>query len=168
MAVTPKRAPLIMSARRMVGMLKSGKAEPLAAARLIDRLSRSLEVDRRKPRVAYPDSLEVTSARGGSYVRISPTGEDGMIELTVGESCVNTVRTTLSVSGLAVILTAARDKGFQKVVDEYLAQGGGHPTIDAHRELHPIVPVKKRRGRPPQPSLLGAIKCKKGTLDDEN
>lgn len=77
--------------------------------------------------------------RGGSFVAITGTTE-GMVLLEVGESCVNTVCQEISVAALAAILTAAKDKGFQQVVDDYLALGGGQPVIHVHKDVHKDLP----------------------------
>lgn len=70
--------------------------------------------------------LEVQGGNGGSYVRIEEAANEGMIHLQVGETCVITVNQFISVRALAVILTRAKDVGFEKLIDEYcLSPGGG-------------------------------------------
>lgn len=81
-----------------------------------------------------PYSSEVQGNRGGSYIRITPIAE-GMVHLEVGETCVVTVQQDISVAALAAILTFASDRGFQKIVDEYLSGGGGSPAISVEHDL---------------------------------
>ena len=71
------------------------------------------------PRKAHPPirAIEVEGNNGGSYVRIEEVRE-GVVELSVGETCVTTVKQEISVVALAGILTRARDIGFRKMLQE--------------------------------------------------
>lgn len=92
-------------------------------------------VDRRPPRVAYPDTLTVEGNNGGSFVTLDKGGmPPGMVRLKVGETCVYTVDQEISVVALAAILTWCKDRGFQKIVDEYYAQNGGPVADGVHVE----------------------------------
>ncbi|MBN7763716.1 hypothetical protein JYP52_21490 [Nitratireductor aquibiodomus] len=101
--------------------------------------------DRLKQAKASPEFFEADGNRGGSLIRIEKvferdfkTVKEGMVRLTVGESCVFTCRDLeISVVGLAAVLTQAYDIGFQKVVDAYLAKGGGSPSISVKHDLPP-------------------------------
>lgn len=94
------------------------------------------KVDRRQPRIAYPDTLEVEGNKGGSYVRLDRAGmPEGMVRLEVGETCVRTINQDISVAALAVILTVAKDIGFQKIVDEYCRSGNGTPIVSVEHDL---------------------------------
>ena len=66
---------------------------------------------------------------GGSYVEITNLGK-GMCHLEVGETCVTTMDMPMSVSALAIILTSAKDYGFQRILDEYADRGGSHFQVD--------------------------------------
>lgn len=76
-----------------------------------------------------PRSIEVTGNNGGSYVRLTEVGR-GMAEIEVGETCVVTVNQKISVSALAAILTSAKDKGFQSILDDYSNRGGTAFKVD--------------------------------------
>jgi len=77
--------------------------------------------------------IEIQGNRGGSYVRISVISE-GMVHLSVGESCVTTIDQEISVAALAAVLTQCHDEGFQAVVDRYLERGGGSPIISVESD----------------------------------
>lgn len=65
-----------------------------------------------------PNRIHAEGNSGGSYISMEDIG-DGKVALDVGETCVQTVRQEVSVVDLAVILTWAKDYGFQKILDEY-------------------------------------------------
>lgn len=79
-------------------------------------------------------SLHVEGNRGGSYITLTETSI-GMVRLEVGETCVITVNQEISVAGLAAVLTYCKDRGFQQIIDEYLARGGGQPAISVEHDL---------------------------------
>lgn len=70
--------------------------------------------------------FEVQGNNGGSYVEIASL-ENGMCQLTVGETCVQTIDMPISVSALSAILTWAKDQGFQRILDHY--SGGMCPQL---------------------------------------
>lgn len=93
-----------------------------------------------------PDWFEAEGNRGGSIVRLEKvyekdfkTVKEGMVRLTVGETCVYTVKQEVSVAGLAVVLTYAKDQGFQKMIDAYMQTPGalGSPEISIDHDLPP-------------------------------
>lgn len=71
------------------------------------------------------DECYAEGNKGGSYVRLRRSDTEGMVHLEVGETCVHTVNQEISVVALAAILTAARNEGFQEVVNRYLGSPGG-------------------------------------------
>lgn len=87
-------------------------------------------------------TLEVEGNNGGSYVRVTEVRE-GMVRLEVGETCVVTVDQEISVAALAAILTHARDRGFQAVLDEYCGRGGGTPALRVDED--PAVALREAR-----------------------
>jgi hypothetical protein len=58
-----------------------------------------------------------------------------MVHLQVGETCIRTIDQQISVVALAAILTAAKDRGFQTVVDEYIGYSGGTPVMSVEHDL---------------------------------
>lgn len=98
------------------------------------RLSQRLKLAR-----SSPTWFEAQGNKGGSYVRIQQSLDrkfkpvEGMVHLTVGESCVVTVQQDISVAGLAMVLSACRDEGFQNVVDRYLNSPGGAGSYEGVR-----------------------------------
>lgn len=100
--------------------------------------------ERLKKAQQSPDFFFADGNRGGSYVRLAKvykhdfkTVKEGIVHLEVGETCVVTVDREISVVGLAAILTYAKEVGFQKMVDDYLAIGGGSPIISVDHDLPP-------------------------------
>ncbi len=100
--------------------------------------------ERLKQAKASPEFFEEYGNRGGSYVRLAKvyrhdfkTVKEGIVHLEVGETCVVTVDREISVAGLAAVLTYAKEIGFQKMVDDYCAIGGGIPVISVDHDLPP-------------------------------
>lgn len=123
-------------------MMGRKRLEDMTCEELIYRVKRLRKEKRRlKERLdnarRSPDWIEIEGSRGGSFVRLQKAWDDkgriidGMARLEVGETCVVTVQQEISIAALAIVLTAAKDRGFQKVVDEYLATpaGSGCPAI---------------------------------------
>ena len=77
----------------------------------------------------HSESVKMEGSNGGSYIDISDAAEKGVVHLEVGETCVCTVDQEIGVAALAQILTWAKDYGFQKILDEYQANGGGSPSL---------------------------------------
>lgn len=69
--------------------------------------------------------LEVQGGNGGSFVAIEEESDEGMVRLRVGETCVVTIDRRISVRALAVILTRAKDIGFEKLINDYCHSPGG-------------------------------------------
>lgn len=86
---------------------------------------------------SFRDACFAEGNRGGSFIELEKTSVEGMLHLCVGETCVITVNQAVSVAGLAAILTYAKDRGFQKVVDEYLETAGGSPVISVDYDMPP-------------------------------
>lgn len=87
------------------------------------------------------DFFEADSVKGGSIIRIEKAWDakghviPGLVQLTVGEQCVYTVRNEkFSVTALAMILTRAKDNGFQTMLDEHLARWYRHWTCELTQE----------------------------------
>lgn len=59
-----------------------------------------------------PNRAAVDGARGGSYVTLETSENEGMCILEVGHSCVRTVQKEIPVTWLAAILTHASDHGW--------------------------------------------------------
>lgn len=102
--------------------------------------------DRLKQAKQSPDFFEADGNRGGSFVRLEKVWEkdfktvkEGMVKLTVGETCIYTVQQEVSVAGLAAVLTYAKDQGFQKLIDAYMQTpgAGGSPRISIEHDLPP-------------------------------
>lgn len=83
-----------------------------------------------RPKHTCPNRVSVQGNNGGSYVELSDERDlpNGMAYLEVGETCVRTVAQPISVVALAMILTWAKDYGFQKIVDNY-CQNEGYENI---------------------------------------
>ena len=99
----------------------------------------------KKPRAPEPKWIEVQGNHGGSFILLTETTE-GMVHLEIGETCVRTVDCDISVCALAIILTVAKDRGFQSIVDEYLASTGGRgsPEVRVDRDIWPLAtPVRE-------------------------
>lgn len=101
--------------------------------------------ERLKQAQTDPEVFEASGNRGGSFIRIEKAFEEdyktpkkGVVRLSVGETCVYIIREMdISVAGLAAVLVQAHDIGFQKMVDDYLAKGGGSPAISVDHDLPP-------------------------------
>ena len=136
---------LLAKARQRASELALGHYEMSEAVAIIKSLTNALGKAERKIANPEPRSLEVEGNRGGSFVTLIEESREGMVRLEVGESCVVTVQESISVAALAIILTAAKDRGLQKVVDDYLAIGGGSPVVKIDRDVE--APKQKRKSQ---------------------
>ena len=102
--------------------------------------------ERLKKAQSSPEFFEADGNRGGSFVRLEKvyekdfkTVKEGMVRLSVGETCIRTVRQEVSVAGLAAVLTYAKDQGFQNMIDAYFQTPGaaGSPVISIDHDLPP-------------------------------
>lgn len=71
-------------------------------------------------------SLLVEGNKGGSYIQIDEI-QEGIIRLQVGESCVHTIDTEISVVALAAILTAVHDGSGGRGFVEFLRENWHSP-----------------------------------------
>jgi hypothetical protein len=92
-------------------------------------------MSRRTKSIPILDHFEVEGNNGGSYVLLTRSETPGMVHLQVGETCIRTIDQQISVVALAAILTAAKDRGFQTVVDEYIGYSGGTPVMSVEHDL---------------------------------
>lgn len=136
--VVKKRNGLVMRGRQVATAIEDGGSEAPVAVKMLRSLANALERDMRVPRVAYPDRFMVEGNRGGSYILLSTENmPEGMVHLEVGETCIHTVDMDISVAALAIVLTVAKDTGFQKIVDEYCRLPQGVPEIRVEHDPPP-------------------------------
>lgn len=76
-----------------------------------------------------PQSVEVEGNKGGSYIILRKSEREGWCFLEVGETCVRTMSEEVPVAWLAVVLTIAKDKGFESIVRDYGASDEWIKTV---------------------------------------
>lgn len=75
--------------------------------------------------------VEFEGNNGGSIIAIRESEDPGMVHLTVGSECVwHFQDEKISVVALALALSAAKDHGFQRLLDEKYPDAGWRADID--------------------------------------
>ena len=86
-----------------------------------------------KDLLASPDWFEAEGNKGGSIVRIQrvhrkvgKTWEkaEGIVHLTIGDTCLFTIDQDISVAALAAILTWTKDQGFEAILKKHCGRDG--------------------------------------------
>lgn len=134
-------------ARKLVEMVEDGWDELRVGEALQEEVNKTHVTKGSRVRTTVVPSRDVSfeGNRGGSYIRVHDAYDkkgrpiEGMMHLEVGETCVRTIDQDISVAGLAMILTAAKDHGLQATVDDYLGTSGamGSPVVSIDHDLPP-------------------------------
>lgn len=92
-------------------------------------------------------SFQAEGNNGGSYVRLTEIGE-GMLHLEVGETCIRTIDQQISVTGLACILSRAKELGLEAMLNDYLrCARGSNTSIQMDSDIAVNMRKKKRHGQ---------------------